>query len=111
MLTIDQYWLTLLLSLVLPMLVALVTKQVASPKLKSVLLLALSAITGTLTSIAAAGGEFEWKAAVIGTVLSFIVAVGTHFGFLKPVGITGSEGLIQTAVPGGLGKGDVDLAA
>lgn len=111
MLTIDDYWLTLLLSVFLPMIVALVTKQVASGTLKSIVLLALAAVTGTLTTIQANGGTFDWKAALTATIISFIVAVGTHFGLLKPTGVTGSEGAIQTAVPGGLGKHEVALAA
>lgn len=94
--TLDAYWLTMILSVFLPMIVALVTKQLASGTLKAVVLLALSAITGTLTQIQAANGVFDLKAAIIATAMSFVIAVGVHFGLLKPANLTGSEGKIQT---------------
>lgn len=103
--TIDQYYLTILISVVLPMITALVTKQFASGNVKSIVLLALAAINGTLTSIAANGGTFVVKDAVIGTVLSFVIAVGTHYGLLKENNITGSDGALAKVIPlVGLGK-------
>lgn len=93
---LDAYWLTMILSVFLPMIVALVTKQVASPTLKAVVLLFLSAVTGVLTQIQAADGVFDLKAALIATGMSFLIAVGVHFGLLKPASLTGSEGKIQT---------------
>ncbi len=94
--TLDQYWLTMIISVFLPMIVALVTKQVASGGLKAVILLFLSAVTGTLTQIAAANGVFDLKDAIVATVMSFVIAVGIHFGLLSPTGLTGSEGKIQS---------------
>ena len=94
--TLDQYWLTMVISVFLPMIVALVTKQLASGSVKAVLLLFLAAVTGTATQIAAANGVFDLKDAVVATVMSFIIAVGMHFGLLSPTGLTGSEGKIQT---------------
>ncbi len=100
----DQYWLTMLIAVILPALVSLVTKQLASSGLKAVILLLLSAVTGALTSIQNQGGTFVLKDVFLATLFTFLVAVGVHFGLLKPAGITGSEGAIQTAVPGGIGK-------
>lgn len=96
MVTLDPYWLTFIISVFLPMVVALVTKQFASGMVKSLVLLFLSAVTGTLTSIAADNGTFELKAAVVATIVSFITAVGFHFGLLKGINVTGSAGAIQT---------------
>lgn len=93
--TLDQMWLTMIIAVILPALVALVTKQVASANVKAVLLLLLSAVTGTVTSIQANGGTFDLKEAAVATVLTFVVAVGSHFGFLRPLEITGSQGAIQ----------------
>jgi hypothetical protein len=93
--TLDQYWLTMIIAVVLPALVALVTKQIASANVKAVLLLLLSAIAGTATSVQANGGTFDLKDAAVATILTFVIAVGSHFGILKPLSITGTEGAIQ----------------
>lgn len=112
MIEIDDYWLTLLLSVILPMIVALITKQVASGTVKSITLLALAAVTGTLTSIQQQGGAFDWKHALLNTIVSFVIAVGIHFGLLKEINVTGSEGVIQRKTSTfGLGKHEVALAA
>jgi hypothetical protein len=104
--TIDEYWLTFAVSVALPILVALVTKRLASGAVKSLVLLFLSVITGWLTSLYATDGAFELKAAAVGVAVSFITAVGAHFGLLgsNALNITGKNGAIQTAVPGGLGS-------
>lgn len=97
MVTLDPYWLTLIISVFLPMIVALVTKQVASGAVKSLVLLALSALTGTLTSIGASGDStFDLKSAAVTTVVSFITAVGFHYGLLNNINVTGTDGAIQT---------------
>lgn len=113
MVEIDDYWLTLLLSVILPMVVALITKSSASGTVKSVTLLALAAITGTLTAYQqAGGGPLDVKMAIINTVVSFVIAVGIHFGLLKEINVTGSEGVIQRKTSTfGLGKHEVTLAA
>ncbi len=103
MITFDQYWLTVVISVFLPMVVALVTKQVASSGVKAIVLLALTVVTGALTQIQADGGTFDWKTTVTQTVVAFVIAVGVHYGLLKPIAITGSEGKIQTKVTGGIG--------
>lgn len=102
-LTLDQYWLTFVISTALPMLTALITKRYGSAAWSAWILLALSAITGTLTSIEAAGGTFILEAAISGTVVSFITAVGVHFGLLKPAHVTGNDGVIRKTVEGGVG--------
>lgn len=103
--TIDEYWLTFLVSVALPMVVAVVTKRLASGVVKSMVLLFLTVLTGWLTSLYATGGVFELKAAGVGVAVSFITAVGAHFGLLGPNGlnITGKNGAIQTTIRGGIG--------
>lgn len=98
--TIDDYWLTMLLSVFLPMVVALITKQVASGAVKSVILLALSVLTSALTTVQANGGSFDLQNFIVGTVMSFVIAVGVHFGLLKPSKVTGAEGAIQRKTSG-----------
>lgn len=102
--TIDEYWLNMVISTFLPIIVALVTKRFATGNVKALVLLLLSAVTGTLTSIQASGGTFDLESAITGTVISFITAVGIHFGLLGPTGVTGRDGTIQASVPGGIGS-------
>lgn len=105
--TIDEYWLTFLVSTVLPMVVAFVTNRWASSTLKAMVLIVLSVLTGWLTSLQATGGTFEVKAAVVGMFVSFITAVGMHFGLLQSrvLGLTGRDGAIAKTMPAGIGGG------
>lgn len=103
MVSITNYWLTILIGTVLPIAVALVTKQNASPGLKATVLAALSAVSGALVSIQATGGTFEIKTAFIGFMVTWVTAVATHFGLLSPANVTGSTGSVAKAIPGGLG--------
>jgi hypothetical protein len=106
MVTIDDFWLTFLLATALPMLTALVTNRWATSTQKALVLLALSVISGALTSIQAAGGTFDPAVALVGIVVSFIQAVGLHYGLLRPLNITGQQGALAKVAPGGLGNSD-----
>ena len=101
--TITAYWLTFLVGVVLPALTALVTKAHAPDAVKAVVLLLLSVLTGWATTLQASGGSFDLKTAVIGVFVAFVTAVASHFGLLKQIGVTGSDGVIARAVPGGIG--------
>lgn len=107
--TLEQ-WLMLLVSGVLPALVALVTKRMASSGLKAVVLLFLSALLGFATEMYNAvvhAAEFNFGRVAAQWLLSFLVAVAAHYGLLKPTGLTGSQGVIARGVPGGVGQDDV----
>jgi uncharacterized membrane protein YjjB (DUF3815 family) len=84
------YWLGLLTSIVLPVLVGLVTTRVVNASVKAVLLLALSAATGFVVEYAGPhdAGYSVGTAAVLALV-SFATGVLSHFGFWKPVGVSG----------------------
>ncbi|MGW0837582.1 hypothetical protein [Streptomyces prunicolor] len=86
----TAYWLGLLTSIVLPVLVGLVTTRVTHAGWKAVLLLALSAINGFVVEYAGPhdAGYSVGTAAVLALV-AFGVSVLSHFGFLKPVGVSG----------------------
>lgn len=85
------YWLGLLTSVVLPVLVGLVTTRVTHAGLKAVLLLALSTITGFVVEYAGQpdAGYSVGTAAVLALV-SFATGVLTHFGLWKPTGVSGA---------------------
>ncbi|MFG3170544.1 hypothetical protein [Streptomyces sp. NPDC048200] len=84
------YWLGLLTSVVLPVLVGLVTTRVTNAGIKAVLLLALSTVTGFVIEFAGPhdAGYSVGTAAVLALV-SFATGVLSHFGFWKPVGVSG----------------------
>lgn len=83
------YWLGLLTSVVLPVLVGLVTTRVTNAGIKAVLLLALSTATGFVTEYAGPhdAGYSVGTAAVLALV-AFATGVLSHFGFWKPVGVS-----------------------
>lgn len=95
----TQTVITLLVGVVLPALVALVTKQVASSKLKNTALLALAALSSVLVPLIGAE-TYDWQAVVTSFLQIFGVSVLTYVGVYKPRGTTDA---IQTKVPGGIG--------
>jgi hypothetical protein len=82
------YWLGLVTSVVLPVLVGLVTTKVTHAGVKAVLLLALSTINGFVVEYAGPhdAGYSVGTAAVLALV-SFATGVLAHFGFWKPTGV------------------------
>jgi len=83
------YWLGLLVSVVLPVLVGLVTTRVTSAGTKAVLLLALSTVNGLVVEIANPGPGFDLGTAVILSLVAFGTGVLAHFGLWKPAGVSG----------------------
>lgn len=93
--------------LLLPLLVDLFTKREASAAVKSTVLLALSLVTGVLTDFLGAlnsGSGFDWAAAGYGAATTFVLGVVSFFGLTSSLGISGKDGAIQRAVPGGIGR-------
>lgn len=90
----------LLVGVVLPSIVALVTKQLASSRFKSLTLLGLSAASTVLVPLV---GQETVDLASLGSsfLTTFGVAVLAYYGIYKP---TGTTDRIQTAIPGGLGR-------
>lgn len=103
--TIDPYYLSLLVAVVLPALVALVTKRFASGAVKSLVLLFLTIVLGFVTELQNnGGGPFDLEIAIRNTVVAFVIAVAVHYGLLQPLQITGKDGAIQKAT-GNVGVG------
>ncbi len=83
----------LIVSTILPLVVGLVTTRVTSGGIKAVLLLALNAVIGFGTALLSAhdqGLGFDVLPAVYTWITFFLVGVGTHFGFWKPTGVSGT---------------------
>jgi hypothetical protein len=108
---------SLVVGTLLPIVVALVTDRAASGAAKALTLLALSAVSSFLSAWLVAlntGYAFDWSQTAFGVLVTFIVAVATHFGLWKPVGASGSDspvakvGLDSTASRGAAPFGPVD---
>jgi len=104
---IEASWLSLASGVIMPMLVALVTRHDAAPAVKSILLATLSGLSGAIQALIEADGvvaAVDWNTVAAAAITTFLAAVGAHFGLLKPAGITGSSGVIASGIPGGVGS-------
>jgi hypothetical protein len=102
-LSVTAVLINLIPSVILPNVVALVTKKLSAAWYKGVVLLFLTSVSGVVVQILTAPhGGFDWKGWILSWTETFIVAVGVHFGILKGV-TTGSAGIIQTRIPQGIG--------
>lgn len=93
------YWLGLLASVVLPVLVGLVTTRVTSPGAKAVLLLGLSVINGFVVEYAHPGPDYDVGTAAILSLVAFGTGVLAHFGLWKPTGISSKAQDVGAAKP------------
>lgn len=83
--------LSVLIGVILPIVVGLVTKRVTSESVKAVLLAFLAAVSGFVTEAINVGGfndSFNWTAALLTWVMTFVAAVAAHFGLWKPTGVS-----------------------
>lgn len=83
--------LTLVVSVVLPVLVGLVTQVKTNPTLKAVLLVVLAAVTGFLSELLNAlvtGSVYDIFTGLITFITALIIGIALHFGFWKPTGVT-----------------------
>jgi hypothetical protein len=83
--------LSLCASTVFPLLVGLVTKRSTDPGVRAVLLALLAVLSQLLIELAEAlqnGTEYNLGTALVLSLVSFLVAVGTHYGLLKPTGLS-----------------------
>jgi hypothetical protein len=94
----KAYWIGLLVSIGLPVLVGLVTKHVTHPGVKAVILLALSTLNGLLVELANPGPDWDLGTAAVLSLVSFATGVLVHFGLWKPVGVSDRA---QSALGGG----------
>lgn len=90
--------LSMVLTLVLPLAVAVITTRVTSSRVKGILLIIVVAVK-TLTEALIANNNdvinFAWIPFTMNLVLNFTLAVMMHFGVWKP---TGAAGAIQDNV-------------
>lgn len=97
----------LIVAVLIPLLVDLVAKRFANPSLKAWLLVILSLLNGLVVSFITAhnaGVDFDWKGALLAFFVSIITSATSLFAVLRPVGISGANGAIERALPGGVGS-------
>lgn len=74
-----------LFGLVLPIVVAIVTREVASPALKAIILAALSAIVGVASQVIGAdGGAVFTQDTLVSMFTTWVIAVASYYGLWKP---------------------------
>lgn len=88
-LNVDPQVFALVTGIVLPLLVGLVTKYDASPRLKALLLALLAGVSGALASLNSSAPVLSGETLTqIG--ISWVTAVLVYFGFWKPTGTSES---------------------
>lgn len=100
---VDTTYISFLISAVLPMITALITKRYAKGWVKTLTLVVLSVIAGIGEQMMSNGGVFRLDAAGFYMIGTLLFAALVHFGVLKPINLTGANGFIARAVPQGLG--------
>lgn len=97
---VDPQVFALVTGVVLPLLVGLVTKYDASPRVKALLLALLAGVSGALASLNSSAPVLSGET-VTQIGISWVTAVLVYFGFWKPTGV--AEGLNWTTRNFGIG--------
>lgn len=81
---IDVVALNFLAGTVIPLLTALVTTRVASPGLKAVVTLLLSAVAGGVAVAIEANGTIELETWIVSIGCTWLLAIASYYGLWKP---------------------------
>lgn len=87
---LDAATLTRLLGVLVPLLVAAITKKYASAGLKGFLNLLASVLVGSFAYLVAEDGGYDWTGFVNGSLDTFMTSIIAYYGVLKPTGLAGS---------------------
>lgn len=102
MLTIDLAFLSFVLGSVIPIAVAFLAKLKASSALKATLNALLALVAGLASAAQVTDGVIS-KTGAIAVFYAWVASQAAHYGLLKPIKLTGSEGVIQQKLRGGIG--------
>lgn len=103
----TAYWLGLVITFVLPLLVGVVTTHITNAAVQAVLLLLFTAVNGFLVEYTGPHPDgYSVTSAIVLWLVSFATSVAAHFGLWKPTGIARA---VQEKV--GVTRRSVDLAA
>lgn len=99
---LDVSYLTVILTVALPLLTGIVTKASASPRVKAITLLTLTLIATAIQQLIEVNGVVNLKTFLANFFVTWVVAMGVYLGFLKP---TGAAAKAQNVAPNtGIGK-------
>jgi hypothetical protein len=88
---VDVVTVARLLGILVPILVALLTKRFASPALKAILNLVLSAVAGVVAPLLTGDTlPSSFSALFTGILNAFVISIIAYYGVLKPTGVTGA---------------------
>lgn len=82
----DTQLIAMFSGVIIPILIALLTKVQASAKLKAIGNAFLCAISGALSTVIP--GAWEWKSFGIAALSTWAVSIATYYGLWKPTGVT-----------------------
>lgn len=104
MLILNSEWLQVLslaVAYIIPTIVALVTARLASSSVKTAVLIVLAALLAGGSEVLDKG-SFTWSAAALLFLTNVTVAVASHFGVTRNIGLSGQGS--KFATDGGLGN-------
>lgn len=82
--------LSLVLTVLMPIVVGLLTKPSTPSQVKALGLLALSAVKAVVEAVMAGGANFNLTTTVYTVGINFAIAVVMYYGLLKPTGVAGA---------------------
>jgi hypothetical protein len=91
-------WINLLVVVLIPTVVALVTKASASRRFKSITLVALS-LVGTIATSVADDGGFTYNGIAQLFVQNTVYSIAMYYGVSKPTGLAGTASPVAQAAP------------
>lgn len=86
----DPASLVNLIGLVVPLLVALLTRSSATQGLKSVLNFLLSAVLGSAAYLVSADGGYDFEGFANASLTTFVVSITSYYGLYKKTGVAGT---------------------
>lgn len=98
----DVATLSLIVGVVLPILVGVVTKELASGGLKATLLALFSGVAGLVNGAINADGVFT-RESLYAAATTWVIAVATYYGYWKPTGA--AQKVAQATDKAGIGVG------
>lgn len=87
----DVGALTIVAGVVIPLATAVVTKQLASSRLKSLVTVTLAAVAG-LVQTAIDGGGVVSRETVTNALMAWVLAISSYYGLWKPTQTAGTVG-------------------
>ncbi len=88
---LDPFTVTIISAVLIPLIVGFLTRPSTNPKIKAAGLAVLSIVAGTINvAMTDGGGALLSQSLIKSTALTALVAIATHFGLYKPLGVTGA---------------------